>query len=777
MIWTTLTLFVLIVSAACPQVVLADGETPPPQATETVVLDETETATPAPTEVISETETATPAPTEVISETETATPAPTEVIGETETATPAPTEIVEPEETPIVASLPEETTLIVLDESGAPIPLATQQAADAILLNDPIWCPEGAQPIAGSGGCTASYTNLADLVTYLSGAQPASNGTIWITSGTDTSAAPITIDGSVLSAWANYELTIQGGWDGSATGTISGQTNFDVGLAILDWNNNIVVNNLTFGDTNSTESLLVAINTGDITLDSVNANGNTGGAGAILTNDIGDVTVNNGSFSNNDDTGLFIGASDSSISLANVTADNNNSYGALITTGTGNVNVTNSSFSDNSDTGVIIGVFDGTISLANITANLNGGDGAGLYADSQITITDSSFSENDYGGLSAASDSGSISLTDVFANYNGSGVGSCTEMCPPNFGAELAAGDDITITGGAFQNNFGSGLIGFADDSISLSTVTISDNGNSPAGGDGAYLDALGDITVENTWFERNLGYGLSAASDESIVLEQVTARNNGNDGVNLFADTDITVTYGTFSDNGWSGIYAEANGDVTVNCITAEDNSDYGVETDAPALTLNDVIFSGNGLGDYINTGTVTLGTCTTDGGGDPGDEPGSEPSSEPSSEPNSGSGSSLTWQIVSVNGNGNEKANLNCAAYLGTILILPNEDRIILPCPIGEQATLARTAQDQLPKPIDSSLTFVSALEAQVLQELDGTMLVNFFVPADQQNLTYTILRWDETQWVDMGGAFNDAGFFETASAFDGIFVLVRK
>ena len=93
--------------------------------------------------------------------------------------------------------------MVVLDEEGEAVPLATQEAAEAIATSDPMWCPDGVHPIANTGGCTASYTSMTDLLAALSGAgQPAVDGTIWIEATYDSSIAEpggttnITIDGN-----------------------------------------------------------------------------------------------------------------------------------------------------------------------------------------------------------------------------------------------------------------------------------------------------------------------------------------------------------------------------------------------------------------------------------------------------------------------------------------------------------------------------------------------------------------------------------------------------
>src|SRR5688572_7290220 len=54
----------------------------------------------------------------------------------------------------LLASVPEGTDVVVVNEEGETVPLATQGAADAIEFIDPVWCPTGVTPQNGTGGCT-----------------------------------------------------------------------------------------------------------------------------------------------------------------------------------------------------------------------------------------------------------------------------------------------------------------------------------------------------------------------------------------------------------------------------------------------------------------------------------------------------------------------------------------------------------------------------------------------------------------------------------------------
>src|SRR5689334_1610874 len=159
-----LLIIVLCVSMLHIQPVLADGETPPePSVTE------------VPTEP--------PTVTDVVTELPTEAP-----IAEEATATP----IAE-----ILTQAPESTQVVVLDETGNSVPLATQEAADIIAVNDPMWCPAGVLP--GGAGCSASYGTINALINNMvsNTAAYSQNGVIYFTATADAAfnLSPITLTG------------------------------------------------------------------------------------------------------------------------------------------------------------------------------------------------------------------------------------------------------------------------------------------------------------------------------------------------------------------------------------------------------------------------------------------------------------------------------------------------------------------------------------------------------------------------------------------------------
>src|SRR5690606_34889701 len=79
---------------------------------------------------------------------------------ETEAGSPSVAEIIE--------SLPEDTDLIVLDEDGEALPLASEAAAEVLGGGDPQWCPVGVTP--GAASCSpsfATFTGAGGLIEWL----------------------------------------------------------------------------------------------------------------------------------------------------------------------------------------------------------------------------------------------------------------------------------------------------------------------------------------------------------------------------------------------------------------------------------------------------------------------------------------------------------------------------------------------------------------------------------------------------------------------------------
>ncbi|MBL8090747.1 MAG: hypothetical protein JNJ43_10485, partial [Anaerolineales bacterium] len=293
------------------------------------------------------------------------------------------------EEQPILEQLPENTEIIVLDEDGEAIPLATQEAQQTIIIGDPVWCPATvASPTPGLNGCTGSYGTFAALLAdpiltavSVSGVGPTTNGVIWIASnynGADNSV--ITIDGGVFTAMNDFALTLKGGWcdgtDMTCVGLIdpTKPSTFDVRLQILNWNNTVTINDIII-DTATGDGLTVTT-TGNIVLKNVQSNNNTG-RGATLDNSTGagNVTITNSKFNNNGGAAGLTVISKGTITIKDLTANDNTNYGANLDNDSATTAKTvtlsgSNTFNANGSVGLFISSV-GAITVNNISANNN----------------------------------------------------------------------------------------------------------------------------------------------------------------------------------------------------------------------------------------------------------------------------------------------------------------------------------------------------------------------------------------------------------------------
>ncbi len=768
-----------------------------------------------------------------------------------------------------LTQVPDGTQITVVDGNGNVQPLATQAAANIIATSDPIWCPAGASPIAGTGGCTASYTDLYSLVNAIvtsAISQPNQNGTIWISAGTDTSASNITIDGSALTTWANYTLTLQGGWNGSSVGTISGTSDFSKSIGISNWKNDVVVNDVNVSNTNTTG--LGVDTTGNITVHHVSSSNNTVHGAFLSTSGAGNqISVDNSTFNNNKLLGLNA-MGQGNITLNNVIANNNTSVGVSLSnsSGIGNVSIAvngTNTFNNNGLNG-IQAYSNGNVTLNNVTANKNSNDGVSLnatYGTGSVTLTGTNqFNSNGHYGLDVLS-KGNITLNTVTADGNANngayldntyGTGNLnvnsSTFSDNNFidgrGLIAHSNGDITLAGVIASNNGGGGaeldnttgsggiilsgsntfndngfnltpsvgLYAVSNSNITLSGVTALGNGYDFGGG--AFLGtADGSVSIANSNFSENcttcqlgVGFAIFSTGSGDITLQGVTADNNGNDpangytgstaavgalifhnGSNVFvANSDFsgncalgdcsgggieildfgtggTVSFDHVTANGngtagsGSGAFIASTSNIDINCSTFNNNSGTGLLANMPGgstITLNGVTLNGNTVSATDISGGGTLVTNSVNCGGTTGSH-----------------GGGLPIFIIPITG------GLDCTSYSANKVVLPDQDYILLPCPISGDVTLTSQTGDQLPGKFDAKYTFVSAFDAKVTPSLTGSMIVSFKIPSDKQNANFTILYWDGSKWDDIGGTKTPDGFFQVQTDKAGTFVLVTK
>jgi hypothetical protein len=249
-------LLVLLLSAYIATPAFADGETPPPPdggATEETSTDgAADTAT-----AVEEAPAEEDAPAE-----ESAEEPVTEAADLIDTAA------------EVLAEVPEDTEVIVVNPEGDMVSLASEEAAEAIVYGDPIWCPTGVAPNPATPACTADYASISALV---AGDVPTGNGTIWVASGA--ASANAIIDGTAGS-WSGlgaFSLTIQGGWNGvygsMALDPVNPYSTFNDVLWIHNWTGAVTVKNVIFDNatfaTGADINALEVETSGNIVLDKV----------------------------------------------------------------------------------------------------------------------------------------------------------------------------------------------------------------------------------------------------------------------------------------------------------------------------------------------------------------------------------------------------------------------------------------------------------------------------------------------------------------------------
>ena len=312
---------------------------------------------------------------------------------------------------------------------------------------------------------------------------------------------------------------------------------------------------------------------------------------------------------------------------------NENGEGGLSINTPGKIKLKDVRASENGNNGIDMCNFDpdthrclgaGDVTLENVTASNNGqsrtdptcnpdfqfcgGEGAFIEAQGRVVVDSGMFNDNADGGL-VIDTPAKITLSEVTASGNGGGGGVVICNFDPDADRCLGAGA-VTISG-TFSDNFHHGLEIVSTTGVRLEEVTASNNGQSRTdptcnpevqfcGGNGAFIEAQGRVTVDPSTFNGNADTGLGIDTPGKIKLEGVSASGNGQNGVNICnfdPDTDrclgagdVTLEHVMANNNGQSRTDPDCNPEVQF-C------GGNGLEINTPAvITLTDVTASGNG-------------------------------------------------------------------------------------------------------------------------------------------------------------------------------------
>ncbi len=389
------------------------------------------------------------------------------------------------------------------------------------------------------------------------------------------------------------------------------------------------VNSATGNST--TNGLVVATNAG-ITIRSLTANSN-GTGGVILTNNTGtsSVLISDGQFNLNGGTGLMI-LTKGFVKVENVVASNNQAVGDGLhldnSESTNNIAIMNSDFNGNLGSGLYIHSH-GTISLNRIGASKNSAYGAYLDNDNSLvknvslaaTSGDNTFIENGDTGLHILS-RGAISLSGIIALGNANLFVSTGNDDPNNNSKggviinNTTGNGSVTITGANISYNDTASTLGLlirTNGKITLTKVTASSNAW------GADINNLSSestsvgIRINQSIFNNNTLFGLSATSYGEIIVNNLTAiGNQGNLAVRLsnvpgtYVGVHVLNTLGEnlFLYNAGDALEINSGGAITINEVTAAYNGARGMNLP-------------NGI---IGTGNVRVSNSFFDHNGDTG-------------------------------------------------------------------------------------------------------------------------------------------------------------
>ncbi|MFN8410897.1 MAG: hypothetical protein U0Z26_00780 [Anaerolineales bacterium] len=526
-----------------------------------------------------------------------------------------------------VPALAEEEASVIVNPTAPLIdePLSESNAPSTVIDGDPLWCPAGVAPKAGTGGCSPSFTHFGffgdgdalSLIHWLSTNQQNKAGTVWIAydysnnlfNETTTS---IKFDGTNYTTMDNFALTVQGGWQGiplsTALHTADPYSYFTSStLTVTDWGGAVTINNLVLGVTTNVaiqDAALTVSTKGNIKLSNVifqnnqNLNINYSRNGIILNNNsgtVGTVTLLNVISSGNEGDGLDVYAR-GAITATNTIVERNGVSGAYF----------NNSFAPT----------DQPVTLTGFQQfNENNGIGLNIYSSGQVTV----------GNLSVTGNSDKGALIDNTGSVGFKGV---------------------TISGSnLFSNNGSDGLSVLSKGNISLSNATSINNMGYGISLDNCFYNGTGcvgkgSVNISGTTIASgNGGVGISVGSFGTITVSNLTSNSNGPDdsGARLFnagcnfncsvysQASVILLGYGTFLFNNSNAFYSApglliySGGAVTTNNLTANVNGGDGVYIAGKTVTLKGVnVFNYNhklGLNIPTTIGTTSVNSVTANG------------------------------------------------------------------------------------------------------------------------------------------------------------------
>ncbi len=683
----------------------------------------------------------------------------------------------------VLEALPEGANLVVLDQEGGAVPLASSEAEDTLANGDPMYCAGTDAP--GSASCI-SYGTIEAAINH---AKLAGNGncTIYVEVGySSPTHNTILINGGEFDT--NSSINLFGGYD-LAANTVVGQTPLEQNFLISNITGSLTLANFLIEEFSTSHNTVEVNNSEDVTLNNMDIN-NSGSGNAVRINHSQNVIIRNSTIhEEGTGYGVFVHSSDD-IDLLNTTIKEYGSDGGVFMEYTDGV-LLEKIVIQSHDPGCVLGgcythairLNDGSnYTLRDVTAVSD--HGSGLSTDAHMNgymrIFDSEFDDNGQRGVSIFSGE-AVSITNTSIRDNNGDYGLVVHGVTVDLkdvhvdsnqyrGAEVFASGWINIQTSTFSGNHHHyGLYAVSTNQY-VNVNGIAANGNDDYG-----ARLVGDtyVSVFNSQFNANGEYGLYTYAPDYITVNSVVASGNGDDGIVLNSAGDITVTCSVFKDNGEDGLEST---------MTGPDST----------ITLNSVTISGNNLATDISGGTVIENLNYPCGGssssGDDGD------TDETTTTPAAAAVVPVVFAYILPPGaelipvTGGEFIDLSCTGT--SLLRLPDgEETIINQAMCGYKAAMELVKPEELPAPLPGPWSFVDGFtvtlmfgENVVLQAFEGaTYTVRFPITNAQVDETFHVLYWDAEAndglggWVDLGGAREALMWVETHDR-TGTFVLVK-
>jgi len=589
-------------------------------------------------------ETATPPPA-----TEETTATPEAPMMEEEPPLDAPTDTVEQ----VVSDLAE-AGLALGDADGNPMPLASEETEQAILIPDP-WYVSGRITYRFVGDCT-DYLGVPNTVcTEITTGNP-------IQSAIDDMLANNRLPNDRLIHVEKGDFTGNVVLDATAPGAnILGGLRGIVGNGIENvdpQDNSTVTGTFSFSGlregftlkgfiiapTSGSTAVLFDGNVGTITLMDLWVT-NTAGDGIKVVNHSGNVNVTRVSAKGNNGEGLWIDNTvrSSPVTIIDSEVDGNGNSGAtpdgaaLTIRSTGSVTLNGVSASKNLATGASIQT-SSSVAVRNSVFSQNthpaAGHGAGLVftpdSNGPVVLDNLTVHDNEETGISVATHGATVVASNLLVQDNGAGM--LIDTCAFNGTAcDTRGTGHVTLTNLFVTGNNGAGIDVIARGNITLNNIMSDSNGY------GAHLSninspAPANVTVNNSTFSYNGGAGLEVDTRGTVMLYATEAYNNTGAGTDIDNSTGkATVTikpanglFARFNANGGTGVLIRSSGTVYLLNLEVNDNDAGGVDVRndfaglASGVTLSNVSAVNNtgGLGiNVITMGNIGLALITASG------------------------------------------------------------------------------------------------------------------------------------------------------------------